>query len=74
MDEKPCYSEISEEEMRDLEADFGRPLTRALAFWLIRTRTNHAAILRMIGETEDEGSDEELAIEAEHISILAAAR
>jgi hypothetical protein len=71
MSEKPGYSEISDAEMRDLEADFGRPLTRELAFWLIRTKTNRAAILRMIGEAEE--SLDEHSEEGEHLSILAAA-
>ena len=74
MNEKPGYSEISEEEMRDLEADFGRPLTRELAFWLIRMKTNRAAILRMMGEVEDEEWPEEHSAEHEHITVLAAAR
>jgi hypothetical protein len=74
VNEKPRYSEISEEEMRDLEADFGRPLTRDLAFWFIRMRTNRTAILRMIGEVEDEEWPEEHSTEHERVSVLAAAR
>jgi hypothetical protein len=50
MEEQPQYSEISDLEMRDLEAEFGRPLTRELALWLIRNKTNRAAIQRMIDE------------------------
>lgn len=50
MNEKPKYSEISELEMRDLEAEFGRPLTRVMAFWLIRQRINRAAVERMLEE------------------------
>lgn len=73
INEKPGYSEISEEEMRDLEADFGRPLTRDLAFWLIRMKTNRSAILRMMGESEDEEWPEEHSPEDEHVTVLAAA-
>jgi hypothetical protein len=54
MDEQPKYSEISELEMRDLEAEFGRPLTREMALWLIRQRINRAAVERMLRENEDE--------------------
>jgi hypothetical protein len=50
MDEQPVYSEISELEMRELEAEFGRPLRRELALWLIRNKTNRAAIQLMIDE------------------------
>jgi hypothetical protein len=50
MNEQPAYSEISELEMRELEAEFGRPLTRELALWLIRNNTNRAAIQLMIDE------------------------
>lgn len=74
MNEKPGYSEISKEEMRDLEAEFGRPLTRDLAFWLIRMKTNRAAILRMMGESEDEEWPVEHSTEDEHVTVLAAAR
>ena len=61
MNEKPLYSEISEAEMRDLEAEFGRPLTRELALWLIRIRTNREAIQRMIGEDEKHAPPEKAA-------------
>jgi hypothetical protein len=54
MDEQPAYSEISELEMRELETEFGRPLTRELALWLIRCRINRAAIQRMIDENRYE--------------------
>ena len=57
MDERPAYSEINEQEMKDLEAEFGRPLNHYLALWLIRQRMNRAAVQRMIREgTEDEPS------------------
>jgi hypothetical protein len=54
MDEQPAYSEISELEMRELEAEFGHPLTRELALWLIRNKIIRAAVERMIDETSDE--------------------
>jgi hypothetical protein len=53
MKEKPEYSEISELEMRDLEAEFGRPLTREKALWLIRNRMNRAAVELMLNEEKD---------------------
>lgn len=65
MKEKPEYSEISEMEMRDLEAEFGRPLTREMALWLIRNRMNRAAVELMLNEEkelpEDEDKEEEQA-------------
>ena len=59
--EKPEYSEISELEMRDLEAEFGRPLTRDKALWLIRNRMNRAAVELMLNEEKivDEEKDKE---------------
>jgi hypothetical protein len=53
MDEQPAYSAISEIEMRDLEAEFGHPLTRELALWMIRNKINRAAVQLMIDETSD---------------------
>jgi hypothetical protein len=53
MDEQPPYSDISAAEMRDLEAEFGRPLTHLLALWLIRHRINRAAVQRMIRAREE---------------------
>jgi hypothetical protein len=54
MDEQPTYSEISELEMRELEAEFGHPLTRELALWLIRNKINRSAVQLMIDEISDE--------------------
>jgi len=54
MDERPEYSEISPQEMRDLESEFGRPLTREKAFWLIRQRINRGAVERMLNERPEE--------------------
>ena len=59
MTEKPEYSEISELEMRDLEAEFGRPLTREKALWLIRNRMNRAAVELMLNEEKDLPEDED---------------
>jgi hypothetical protein len=54
MDEQPAYSEISELEMRELEAEFGHPLTHELALWLIRNKINRAAVQLMIDEISNE--------------------
>ena len=53
MDEQPAYSEISELEMRELEAEFGHPLTHELALWLIRNKINRAAVQLMIDEMDE---------------------
>ena len=52
MDEQPEYSEINELEMRDLEAEFGHPLTHELALWLIRNKINRAAVQLMVEEID----------------------
>lgn len=44
------YSRMNPAELRDLEAEFGRPLTPELAQWLVRARTNRQAIELMIGD------------------------
>ncbi len=54
MEEQPVYSEISAAEMRELETEFGRPLTRETALWLIRLKTNRDAVQRMINEEAEE--------------------
>jgi hypothetical protein len=48
MDEAPAYAEFSDRELRQMEAEFGRPLSRELALWFIRNRTNREAIERML--------------------------
>ena len=58
MDEQPPYSEISELEMRDLEAEFGHPLTHELALWLIRNKINRAAVQLMIDEIREDRYEE----------------
>jgi hypothetical protein len=37
-------------ELRDLEAEFGRPLTPELAQWLVRARMNRQAVQLMIDD------------------------
>jgi hypothetical protein len=44
------YSRMNPKELRDLEAEFGRPLTPELAQWLLRARMNRQAVELMIGE------------------------
>jgi hypothetical protein len=59
MDEQPAYSEISELEMRELEAEFGHPLTHELALWLIRNKINRTAVQLMIDEIGENRSEDE---------------
>jgi hypothetical protein len=54
MEEQPAYSEISAEEMCELEAEFGHPLNREMALWMIRLNTNRAAIQCMLADEEKE--------------------
>jgi len=44
------YSRMNPSELRDLEAEFGRPLTPELAQWLLRARMNRQAVQLMIGD------------------------
>jgi hypothetical protein len=44
------YSRMNPKELRDLEAEFGRPLTPELAQWLLRARMNRQAVELMIGD------------------------
>jgi len=49
----PCeipYSRMNPKELRDLEAEFGRPLAPELAQWLLRARMNRQAVELMIGD------------------------
>jgi len=48
MKETPKYAEISDAELREIEAEFGHPLTRELAQWFIRNRINREAVERML--------------------------
>jgi hypothetical protein len=45
--ETPRYSAINDAELREIEEEFGHPLTRELAQWFIRNRTNREAVERM---------------------------
>jgi hypothetical protein len=50
--ETPQYSDINDAELRDIEAEFGHPLTRQLAQWFIRNRTNREAVERMLRDKD----------------------
>jgi hypothetical protein len=54
MKETPQYADISDAELRDIEAEFGHPLTRELALWFIRNRINREAVARMVEEMDSE--------------------
>jgi len=57
MEEIPRYSDISDAELREIETEFGRPLTRELALWFIRNRTSREAIERMLKATDANQAD-----------------
>lgn len=46
--EKPRYADINDAGLREMEAGFGCPLTRQLALWSIRNRTNRQAVERIL--------------------------
>ena len=50
--ETPQYSDINDAELREIEAEFGHPLTRELAQWFIRNRTNREAVERMLRDKD----------------------
>jgi len=50
--ETPQYADINKAELQEIEAEFGKPLTRELAQWFVRNRTNREAIERMLGEQD----------------------
>jgi hypothetical protein len=50
--ETPQYSDINDVEIREIEAEFGHPLTRELAQWFIRNRTNREAVERMMRDKD----------------------
>jgi hypothetical protein len=52
MKEAPKYADINDAELREIEAEFGRPLTRELALWSIRNRTNREAVERMLADND----------------------
>jgi hypothetical protein len=51
--ETPQYSDINDAELREIEAEFGRPLTREQAQWFIRNRTNREAVERMLRDKSE---------------------
>ena len=50
--ETPQYSDINDAELREMEMEFGHPLTRELAQWFIRNRTNREAVERMLRDND----------------------
>ena len=50
--ETPQYSDINDAELREIEAEFGHPLTRELAQWFIRNRINREAVERMLRDND----------------------
>jgi len=46
--EEPRYADISDTELLEIEAEFGHPVTRDLAYWFIRNRMNREAVERML--------------------------
>jgi hypothetical protein len=50
--ETPQYSDINDAELREMETEFGHPLTRELAQWFIRNRTNREAVERMLRDKD----------------------
>jgi hypothetical protein len=48
MRETPKYADISEAELKEIEAELGHRPTRELAQWFIRNRINREAVERMI--------------------------
>jgi hypothetical protein len=50
--ETPQYSDINDAELRDIEAEFGHPLTRELAQWFIRNRINREAVERILRDKD----------------------
>jgi hypothetical protein len=51
--EEPQYADINEAELREIEAELGHSVTREVALWFIRNRTNRKAVERMLAETEN---------------------
>jgi hypothetical protein len=46
--EEPEYADINAAELREIEAELGRPVSRELAQWFIRNRINREAVERML--------------------------
>ena len=53
MEEERKYAKINEEELKQMEEEFGRPLNEELAQWFIRNRIQREAIERMLGKKPD---------------------
>ena len=51
--EEPQYADINDAELREIEAELGHPVTREVALWFIRNRTNREAVERMLAETKN---------------------
>lgn len=58
MEKELKYAKINEEELRQMEEEFGRPLNEELALWFIRNRTQREAIERMLGQKPEDCLDE----------------
>jgi hypothetical protein len=54
MDEELQYAKINDEELKQMEQEFGRPLNEQLAQWFIRNRIQREAIERMLGEKPED--------------------
>jgi len=48
MDETPAYAQLNEDELEQIESEFGHPLSAELALWFIRNRSNREAVERML--------------------------
>lgn len=48
---------VSEEELRDIEAEFGHPLTGELAQWFIRNWIHRGAVERILADTESDQTE-----------------
>jgi hypothetical protein len=55
MKKKPHYAELSKEELKQIEAEFGHPLSGELALWFIRNRMTREAVERMLKAEDSSG-------------------
>lgn len=55
MKETLHYAEISQEELKQIEAEFGHPVSQELALWFIRNRMNRDAVERMLNAEDSSG-------------------
>jgi hypothetical protein len=51
--EEPQYADINDAEFREIEAELGHPVTREVAQWFIRNRTNREAVERMLAKPDN---------------------